>query len=152
MSKSLLQPARRDKGGRVTGRGTARAAFCYRVPMLQKTNLAGSFERITEHWKPKIAGMVNDTAIKLVKLRGEFVWHRHDHEDELFLVVHGRLTMKLRDGEVTLDAGELLIVPRGVEHVPVAAEETWVMLVEPASTLNTGNVTNDRTVVDLEHI
>jgi mannose-6-phosphate isomerase-like protein (cupin superfamily) len=104
------------------------------------------------YWRPRLAGTVNDTAIKLVKVSGEFLWHHHDAEDELFLVLRGRLTMKLRDGEVVIEPGEFLIVPRGVEHMPVAAEETWIVLIEPTTTLNTGNVVNDRTVELVERI
>ncbi len=114
--------------------------------MLEKVTLADAFARFSEHWSPRIAGQVNDCAVKLVKLTGEFVWHHHEHEDELFLVVRGRLTMRLRDGDVTLGPGEFIIVPRGVEHCPVAEEETHVLLFEPASTLNTGNVRSERTV------
>lgn len=114
--------------------------------MLDKVNLADKFALFSEHWSPRIAGQVNDCHVKLVKLKGEFVWHHHEHEDELFLVVRGRLTMRLRDGDVTLGPGEFIIVPRGVEHCPVAEEETHVLLFEPASTLNTGNVRSERTV------
>jgi mannose-6-phosphate isomerase-like protein (cupin superfamily) len=113
--------------------------------MIEKLNLAEAFTRFDDRWSPKIAGAVNDVHVKLVKLEGEFVWHRHEHEDELFLVVRGRLTMRLRDGELVLGPGELVIVPRGVEHLPVAAEETHVLLVEPRTTLNTGDVRNERT-------
>jgi mannose-6-phosphate isomerase-like protein (cupin superfamily) len=120
--------------------------------MIDKINLAEKFERVSQPWQPKVVGEVNDALIKIVKLAGEFVWHRHDAEDELFLVVSGRLLMKFRDGEVRLEAGELIIVPRGVEHLPVAEGETQVLLVEPASTLNTGNVRNERTVDKLDRI
>lgn len=113
---------------------------------MQKINLHDKFQLFREHWSPKIVGTVNDCHIKLAKLKGEFVWHKHEDEDELFMVVKGRLLMKLRDGDVLLEEGELLIVPRNVEHLPVAEEETWVMLVEPTSTLNTGNVRSERTV------
>lgn len=119
---------------------------------MYKINLSDKFQLFEEHWSPKIVGTVNDCHIKLAKLQGEFVWHKHEHEDELFMVVKGRLVMKLRDGDVSLEEGELFIVPRNVEHLPVAEEETWVMLVEPISTLNTGNVTNERTVERLEEI
>jgi mannose-6-phosphate isomerase-like protein (cupin superfamily) len=120
--------------------------------MLQKVNLQEKFGLIAEYWTPRLAGTVNDTAIKLVKVKGEFLWHHHDREDELFLVVRGRLTMKLRDGDVVLGPGECLVVPRGVEHLPVADEDTWIVLVEPATTLNTGNVVNERTVAQVERI
>jgi mannose-6-phosphate isomerase-like protein (cupin superfamily) len=120
--------------------------------MVEKINLAEKFGRFAEPWQPRIVGVVNDTHVKLVKLQGEFVWHQHEAEDELFLVVHGRLRMKFRDGEVVLAPGELIIVPRGVEHLPVADEETHVLLVEPRSTLNTGDVRNERTLERLERI
>jgi len=109
-------------------------------------NLDAAFARIPDHWKPRVAGAVNDCAVKLAKLRGEFVWHHHEAEDELFLVVRGTLRMRLRDRELTVHPGEFLIVPRGVEHCPVADEEVHVVLIEPTTTLNTGNVRNARTV------
>lgn len=112
----------------------------------QPVNLDASFARFSEHWSPKIAGEVNDFHVKLAKLEGEFVWHRHDHEDELFLVWRGRLRIRLRDRDVWVNAGEFFVVPKGIEHCPVAREEVQVLLFEPRSTLNTGNVTNERTV------
>jgi mannose-6-phosphate isomerase-like protein (cupin superfamily) len=118
----------------------------------QKVNLAEKLASFDELWSPKIAGELNGQYVKLVKLRGEFLWHAHESEDELFLVVRGRLDIEFRDGRATLTEGEFLIVPRGVEHRPVAEEETHVLLFEPASTLNTGNVRNDRTVETLERI
>lgn len=120
--------------------------------MLEKIDLVRKFATFHEHWSPKVVGDVNDCAIKLVKLEGEFVWHHHEREDELFLVVKGRLRMELRDGVLELGPGELVIVPRGVEHRPVALEETHVLLVEPATTLNTGDVRNERTVERLDRI
>ena len=120
--------------------------------MLAKVNVADKLQQFTDHWSPKIVGEINDAYVKLVKLQGEFVWHHHDEEDELFLVIKGRLRMRLRDGDVVLDPGEFLIVPRGVEHCPVAEVETHVLLLEPKSTLNTGNVYNERTVSRLERI
>jgi mannose-6-phosphate isomerase-like protein (cupin superfamily) len=114
--------------------------------VIQKVNLSEKFGSFQDYWRPKIAGEVNDSHVKLVKLQGEFVWHLHENEDELFLVVKGRLIIKLRDGEIELEAGEFAIVPKGVEHMPVAPEEAHVLLVEPKSTLNTGNVQNSRTV------
>jgi mannose-6-phosphate isomerase-like protein (cupin superfamily) len=120
--------------------------------MLQKVNLQEKFHAFDDVWRPRIAGSVNDVDVKLAKLRGEFVWHHHPHEDELFLVVRGRLTLRLRDGEVVIGPGEFVIVPAGVEHLPVAEEETWVLLVEPRSTLNTGTVRNERTVETLERV
>lgn len=119
---------------------------------MEKVNLAEKFSRIQQYWSPRIAGEVNGFQVKLAKLKGEFVWHHHEHEDELFLVVKGRLLIRLRDGEVTLEEGEFFIVPRGVEHLPVAEEEAHVLLFEPASTLNTGNVQDARTVSDPERI
>jgi mannose-6-phosphate isomerase-like protein (cupin superfamily) len=118
----------------------------------QKVNLAEKFSRFTDYYKPRIIGEVNDSLVKAVKLKGEFLWHHHDNEDELFLVTRGRLLMKLRDGDVTINEGEFLIVPRGVEHCPVAEEEVHVVLIEPKTTLNTGNVRNERTVPELERI
>ena len=120
--------------------------------MLEKVNLAQKFALFTEPWRPRLVGEVNEAAVKLAKLRGEFLWHVHEAEDELFLVVKGRLTIRLRDGEVHLAPGELLIVPRGVEHQPVADGEAHVLLFEPSSTLNTGNVADGRTVRELERI
>jgi len=116
-------------------------------------NLADKFSRFTDRWSPKIVGEVNDLHVKVVKLAGEFVWHHHDDEDELFLVVSGRLLMQLRDGAREVGPGELIIVPRGVEHCPRAlTDEVHVLLLEPKRTLNTGNVTNERTVADLDRI
>ncbi len=119
---------------------------------MQKVNLAEKFALFQDHWNPKIAGELNDSYVKLAKLKGEFVWHHHEQEDELFLVVKGRLRIRFRDREVELEEHELLIVPRGVEHLPVAEEEAWVLLLEPKTTLNTGNVRNDRTIENLERI
>ena len=120
--------------------------------MLEKINLAEKFGLFDEPWQPKIVADLNDTYVKVVKLEGEFVWHHHDEEDELFWVVSGRLRMELRDGDVILEAGELLVVPKGVEHRPVAEGDTHVVLIEPKTTLNTGNVRSERTVEDLERI
>lgn len=119
---------------------------------IRKVNLAEMFGRFQDQWKPKIVGEVNDSLVKLVKFKGEFVWHHHDHEDEMFLVVRGRMRMQLRDGDVMVGPGEFIIIPRGVEHKPVADEETEVVLFEPNSTLNTGNVRNERTVPQLERL
>jgi mannose-6-phosphate isomerase-like protein (cupin superfamily) len=115
---------------------------------MQKVNLAQKLDLIHEQWSPKIVAELNGQYIKLVKLAGEFVWHHHDAEDELFLVVKGKLTIRLRDGDVALEPGEFFVVPAGVEHLPVAESETEVLLLEPASTVNTGNVRNERTVAD----
>jgi mannose-6-phosphate isomerase-like protein (cupin superfamily) len=113
---------------------------------MEKVNLANKFDLFQEYWSPKIAGELNDSYLKLAKLKGEFVWHHHEAEDELFLVVKGRLVIKLRDRDISLDEGEFVIIPRGVEHCPVAEEEVHVLLLEPKSTVNTGNVENERTV------
>ncbi len=118
----------------------------------EKVNLREKFGLFEDRWSPKIVGEVNEAAVKLVKLRGEFLWHHHENEDEMFLVVRGRLTIRLRDRDVVLEENEFLVVPRGVEHMPVAAEEAWVMLFEPKTTLNTGNVVNERTVSHLERV
>jgi mannose-6-phosphate isomerase-like protein (cupin superfamily) len=112
---------------------------------MKKFNLAEAFTRFSDHWRPRIAGELNDSYVKLVKLKGEFVWHHHAAEDELFLVVQGVLTIRLRDGELVLRPGEFAIIPRGVEHCPAAEEEVHVLLLEPKGTVNTGNVENDRT-------
>jgi len=114
--------------------------------MIEKVNLAQKLACFSDHWVPRVVGDVNDCAVKLVKLRGEFVWHHHEAEDELFLVVGGRFRMDFRDGSVTLEEGEMIVVPRGVEHRPVAEQEAHVLLVEPRTTVNTGNVTDERTV------
>jgi mannose-6-phosphate isomerase-like protein (cupin superfamily) len=119
---------------------------------MPKVNLAEKFMFIKDYWSPKIAGQLNGQYLKLVKFKGEFVWHTHPIEDELFLVIKGRFTLQLREEDVSLDEGEFFIVPAGVEHRPIAAEEVQVLLLEPISTLNTGNVTNERTVPDLEWI
>lgn len=119
---------------------------------MRKVNLAETFGRFDDAWQPRIVGAVNDIHVKVVKLLGEFEWHHHDAEDELFLVVKGRMLMQFRDRDVWLEQGELLIVPRGVEHRPVAPEECHVVLVEPAGTLNTGTVHGPRTVADPEWI
>ena len=113
---------------------------------MHKVNLAEKLARIDDYWNPRIVGELNGQHIKLVKLQGEFVWHHHDAEDEMFMVLQGSLTMRLRDREVVIGEGEFLIVPRGVEHRPVADEEVSVLLFEPAGTLNTGNTRNDFTV------
>jgi mannose-6-phosphate isomerase-like protein (cupin superfamily) len=119
---------------------------------MEKVNLREKLALFTDQWKPKVVGELNGQQVKLVKFHGPFVWHRHDGEDELFLVVKGRFRMEFRDRHVWVEEGESLIVPRGVEHRQVAEEEAHVMVLEPDSTLNTGNVTNERTVADLERI
>jgi mannose-6-phosphate isomerase-like protein (cupin superfamily) len=119
---------------------------------IEKVNISEKLGLFDELWSPKIIGEVNDSHVKLSKLKGEFVWHHHEAEDELFLVVKGRLVIKLRDGQVELGEGEFVVIPKGVEHLPVAEEETHVLLLEPKTTLNTGNVTNERTVENLERL
>jgi mannose-6-phosphate isomerase-like protein (cupin superfamily) len=119
---------------------------------MDKVNLAEKFSLFEDYWSPKIVGELNDSHVKLVKLKGEFTWHHHENEDELFLVVKGRLLIRLRDRDIWLDEGEFVIIPKGVEHLPIAEEEAYVLLLEPKSTLNTGNVRNERTVADLERI
>lgn len=119
---------------------------------MRVVNLAESFARFTDHWSPKIVGELNDCHVKLVKLAGEFVWHAHAAEDELFLVIAGALRMRFRDREELVQPGEFIIVPRGVEHMPVADEETHVLLLEPRSTVNTGDAGGARTVADLERL
>jgi mannose-6-phosphate isomerase-like protein (cupin superfamily) len=115
--------------------------------MIETINLDEKFATFTEHWQPRIVGELNGQHVKLAKLLGDFVWHHHEAEDEMFLVKKGTLTIEFRDHSVTVREGEFCIVPRGVEHRPVAQEEVHVLLFEPASTLNTGNVVNDRTWV-----
>jgi mannose-6-phosphate isomerase-like protein (cupin superfamily) len=123
---------------------------------MNKVNLAEKFYQFSEYWSPKIVGELNDEYVKVAKLKGEFIWHQHEREDELFLVIKGVLRMKLRENgaerELVLRAGEFLIVPRGAEHMPIADEEVHVLLLEPKSTLNTGNVRNERTVEQLDQI
>lgn len=119
---------------------------------MESVNLREKFRLIQDYCNPRVLGEINDCQVKAVKLKGEFVWHHHEHEDELFLVIQGTLRMKFRDRETLVNAGEFVIVPRGVEHLPVADEEVHIILVEPKSTLNTGNVINERTVKHLERL
>lgn len=119
---------------------------------MDKVNLKEKFDLFSEYWSPKIVGELNDSFIKLAKFKGDFVWHQHDNEDELFLVVKGKLLIKLRDKDVYLETGEYVIIPKGVEHCPIAEEEVHVMLIEPKSTLNTGNIENELTKKDLGKI
>jgi mannose-6-phosphate isomerase-like protein (cupin superfamily) len=119
---------------------------------MTKINIAEKFSRINEMWSPKILGQVNDSYIKAVKFIGEFVWHHHENEDEMFMVISGELRMKFRDREEMVGPGEFIVVPRGVEHLPVSDQETQVLLFEPKSTLNTGNVRNERTLAELEKL
>lgn len=123
------------------------------MPILEKVNLAEKFIQINDYWNPRIAGELNGQQVKLAKFKGPFEWHHHEHEDEFFLVIKGHFEMHLRDKVVTLQPGEFLIVPRGVEHRPVANEEAEVLMFEPASTVNTGNLENsDRTRSNLERL
>ena len=115
-------------------------------------NIAAKLAQLDAHWSPRIIGELNGQQVKLAKLLGEFVWHHHEAEDELFYVLHGELQMHFRDRVETIRAGEMLIVPRGVEHKPVAPQEVQLMLFEPAGTLNTGNVENERTVRQPDHL
>ncbi|HEV2350561.1 MAG TPA: cupin domain-containing protein [Terriglobia bacterium] len=119
---------------------------------MDKINLAQKFGLFQEYWSPKIAAELNGQLVKLVKFQGEFVWHHHDHEDELFLVVKGRLVMHFKDRDVPVEEGEFIVVPLGVEHKPEAVGEAQVMLFEPKTTLNTGNLRNERTLEKLEKV
>jgi mannose-6-phosphate isomerase-like protein (cupin superfamily) len=119
---------------------------------MDAVNLAEKLAQVNEYWHPTIVGELNQDYIKVVKFRGEFLWHHHEHEDEMFLVVKGRMRMKFRDRDVLVGPGEFIIVPRGVEHMPVADEEVHVVLIEPRSTLNTGNVRNERTLETLARL
>src|SRR5262245_37133927 len=119
---------------------------------LERVDIAESFARFREQWSPKIVGELNGQMVKLVRFQGEFVWHHHDAEDEMFLVVDGRFRMEFRERHVWLEKGEFLIVPRGVEHRPVAEKEAIVLLFEPSTTLNTGNVRNERTLDRLQRL
>ncbi len=120
---------------------------------MEKVNLAEKFSRFDESWSPKIVGEVQGMHVKIAKLKGEFIWHHHENEDELFFVVKGRLLLKFRDREVWIEPGEFLVVPRGVEHCPVAEDEVHLLMIEPAGTLNTGNVTDsDKTVAQPDRL
>ena len=119
---------------------------------MHTVNLREKFAKFSDYCNPRVIGELNDCQMKAVKLKGEFIWHHHDNEDELFLVVKGTLRMKFRDREAIVNAGEFIIVPRGVEHLPAADEEVHILLLEPKTTLNTGNITNERTVSQLERI
>lgn len=113
---------------------------------VEVVDIAGKLELFSEYWRPKIVGELNDSYIKIAKFKGEFVWHQHENEDELFWVIKGTLVIKLRDQELTLHPGQFVIIPKGVEHLPIASEEVQAVLLEPRTTLNTGNIKNDRTV------
>jgi mannose-6-phosphate isomerase-like protein (cupin superfamily) len=124
---------------------------------MEKINLQQKFAHFSEHWSPKMVGELNNFAVKIVKVQGEFVWHHHDVEDELFFVIKGRLLMQVREpherqSDIWVEEGELIIIPHGVEHRPVAEEEAHLMLLEPTTTVNTGNVANERTVLHVERL
>lgn len=119
---------------------------------MNSINLKEKFNLFNEHWTPKLIAELNGQHVKLAKMKGEFVWHKHEQEDELFLVVKGRFRMEFRDKNVWVEEGEIIVVPRGVEHRPVAVEEAHILMFEPANTLNTGNVKSDRTVNQIENI
>jgi len=119
---------------------------------IEKVNIEEKLTRINDYWNPRIVGELNGQQVKLTKLNGEFVWHKHDEEDEMFLIISGDFTMELRDGSIKVKPGEFIIIPRGVEHKPVATGEVHLMLFEPASTLNTGNIKNELTRETLERI
>ena len=113
---------------------------------MDKVNIEDKFSQFDGHWQPKIVGELNGQYVKLAKLKGEFVWHQHEMEDEMFMVIKGQLLIKLRDRDVILNPGEFFIIPRGVEHIPMAEEEVQVMLFEPKSVINTGDVQDERTL------
>jgi mannose-6-phosphate isomerase-like protein (cupin superfamily) len=119
---------------------------------MEVVSLAQKFSLFSDYWSPKIVAELNGQQVKVAKLKGEFIWHHHEHEDELFLVMKGCLRIRLRDREVTVNEGEFFVVPKGVEHQPIAEEEVRVVFLEPASTLNTGNVCNERTVERLDRV
>ena len=120
--------------------------------MIEKVNLAAKFASFDEPWQPKVVAELNDAHVRIAEIEGEFVWHHHDDEDELFLVVAGRMRMQFRDGDVVVEPGELIVVPRGVEHCPIGEDGCQIVMVEPKTTLNTGNVRNERTVDEPERI
>ena len=119
---------------------------------METVNVAEKLSQINEYWHPHVVGGLNGQYVKLAKLKGEFVWHHHDHEDELFMVIKGSLKIELREKTLLINEGEFAIIPKGVEHRPIANEEVHIMLFEPATTLNTGNVVNDLTRIELKHI
>lgn len=119
---------------------------------VEKVNIAQKFTLFNDYWVPYIVGDLNESYVKVDKLKGQFVWHKHDTEDELFLVTKGKLVIKLRDKDISLDPGEFVIIPKGVEHMPVADQEAHVVLIEPKTTLNTGNVRDEKTVSELKRI
>jgi mannose-6-phosphate isomerase-like protein (cupin superfamily) len=144
--------ARREEATKKRAKAMNETSAASAEVVMEKVNLAEKLTLFSEQWKPNVVGELNGQQVKLVKFQAPFVWHHHDHEDELFLVVKGRFRMEFRDRHVWLEEGEFLIVPHGVEHRPVADEEAHVLLFEPASTLNTGNIKNERTVTQLDRI
>ncbi|MEC1177151.1 cupin domain-containing protein [Metasolibacillus meyeri] len=114
--------------------------------MISKINVQEKFLQINDYWKPRISEELNDSYIKMVKIKGEFIWHHHDYEDEMFFVCKGNLVIRFRDSEIALNEGEFIVIPKGLEHQPIAEEEVHLLLIEPKTTLNTGNVVNERTV------
>jgi mannose-6-phosphate isomerase-like protein (cupin superfamily) len=116
--------------------------------LIEPVNLVEKFKLIDEYWSPRIAAELNDSFVKLAKIKGEFLWHQHEVEDELFLVIKGKLVIRFRDRDLHLMPGELVVIPHGVEHMPVAVEEVHILLLEPKGTINTGNVESERTVSD----
>jgi mannose-6-phosphate isomerase-like protein (cupin superfamily) len=119
---------------------------------MERIRLTDKLDHIREHWEPTIVAELNGQHVKLAKIAGEFIWHRHEQEDELFLVLRGRMTVEFRDRKIVLEPGDVLVVPRGVEHRPVAEEETHILMFEPEGTLNTGNVRDERTRERLERL
>ncbi|KXI33622.1 mannose-6-phosphate isomerase [Bacillus sp. P003] len=119
---------------------------------MSKTNVQEKFLQINDYWNPRISGELNDSYIKMVKIKGEFIWHHHDDEDEMFFVCKGKLVIRFRDSEIALNEGEFIVIPKGIEHQPIAVEEVHLLLIEPKTTLNTGNVINERTVSIPERI
>ena len=119
---------------------------------MDKVNLTQKLSLFNDQWSPKIVGDLNESYIKVAKLKGEFVWHHHEKEDEMFFVIKGKLIIRFKDRDIKIEEGEFLIIPKGVEHLPVAEEEVCVMLIEPKSTLNTGNIKDKRTVENLDRI
>lgn len=119
---------------------------------LKKVNLSEKFSLFANYWEPKIVGELNEQYVKIAKLKGEFVWHQHEHEDELFMVIKGNLTIKLREKDICLTEGEFFIIPKGIEHMPVAKKEVHVLMFEPKGTINTGDIESEKTIESLEKI
>ncbi len=119
---------------------------------MKKVNLAEKFSLFDSLWQPKIVGELNQQVIKLAKLKGEFVWHQHENEDEMFMVIKGSLTIKLKEQDIELNEGEFFIIPKGVEHLPVAKEEAHILLFEPKATINTGDTDSEKTITNIETI